>query len=310
MTAEQPQRIGPYPVITRIDHAGADAVYKVEDGDGRVLALKLYPAGENDDLRAFRRDALTRAASLHHPALIRYYEVGEHDGRVFAAMELVPGATPLRHPMPLHTVLRLMRQIAEGLAYLHQQGVAHGCLNPQRALVSASGDAVKLTEAGMSTDTRPAAMDATAAMQVSRLSRYLALELLRTGGVPDARSDIYSFGVLFYEALTGKLPAGRFRLPSQESAEVPPVLDEVVLRCLRQDPAARYGGAREVVAAIDGVRATLPAGFGDHLDTLKSSARGVLGGGGAGRNGVRSATWLVLGAAAIVAALLLARACM
>jgi serine/threonine-protein kinase len=309
MSAEAPRSIGPYTVIAPLDRSGAEGVYKVRDAGGRMLALKLYPAGESDDLRAFRRAALEPAMSLQHPGLIRYQQVGEHDGRVFAAMELMPGAVPLRHPLPLQVTLRIMRQVADALVHLHQQGRAHGCLNPQRVLVSGPGDAVKLTETGMCTETRPAALDVTAAMQVSRLSRYLAPELLR-GASPDARSDIYSFGLLFYETLTGKLPASRFRLPSQESAEVPPELDEVVLRCLRQEPAARYGDAREVLAAIDGARANLSSGIGDHLDTLKSSARGVLGGGTESTSPVRTATWLVLGAAVVVVVALLAmRAC-
>ena len=144
MSTEIPDRIGPYTVIARLDRKGEEPVYEVEDSEGRTLAVKLYAAGESEDLRSLRRDAVAKAAGLRHPALIRYEQAGEHDGRVFAAMELVPSAMLLDRTLPLHKTLRIMRQIAEGLGHLHLQGVAHGCLNPSRALVSLAGDNAKL----------------------------------------------------------------------------------------------------------------------------------------------------------------------
>lgn len=310
MSAEIPEQIGNYTVVSRLDQSGAEAVYKVVDSGGRTLALKLYPSGEGEDLRAFRIDVLTKAMSLRHPSLVRYEEVGEHQGRVFAAMEFVPSTTLLQQEMPLHRTLRIIRQIAAGMGYLHQQGVVHGCLNPSRALVSMAGDAVKITEPGMCTENLPSAIAATATIMNARLARYLAPELRRAAAAgPDAGTDIYSFGVLFYEVLTGKLPEGQFRLPSQESNEVPPELDAVVLRCLREDPAARYTSAREIEEAIGRVHGSLPGGFTRQIDTLTSTARGALGAGAQPRHGRRWATFAVLGAAALIAAALVVRAC-
>jgi len=309
MATENPASIGPYTVIGRLDRSGPQEVYKVTDGGGRTLALRLYPAGESADLQEFRQEVLAKAVTLRHPALLRYEATETDSGRVFAVTELLPGAKAIGRPLPLRNTVRLMRQIAEGLAYLHQHGVVHGCLDPTRVLVTAGGDAVKLTEPGMSTATRAGALEATATMQVARHAHYMAPELLR-GGSPDARSDIYSLGVLFYEVLTGKLPAGRFRLPSQESDEVPPDLDEVVLRCLRQDAAARYGTAKEVVAAIDRASETLPGGFERHLDTLTSSARVVLGGDRSSQGGRGWLPWAAIGAVVVVVgALLMLRGC-
>ncbi|MGD8328944.1 MAG: serine/threonine-protein kinase [Acidobacteriota bacterium] len=305
MATETPATIGPYTVVGRLDRSGPEPLYQATDSAGRSVVVRLYPPRESADLQEFRRGVLEKAVTLRHPALVRYEATGTHEGQVFAAMELVPGAQSLSRPLPLRNAVRLMRQMAEGLAYLHQHGVAHGCLNPSRVLVTAGGTAVKLTEPGMSTATRPAALEATASMQVARHAHYMAPELLRSAA-PDARSDIYSFGVMFYEVLTGKLPAGRFRLPSQESDEVPPELDEVVLRCLRQDAAARYATAKDVVAAIDGASENLPGGLGHHLDTLTSTVLRS----GPSQGGRRWLSWAALGAIVVVAGALLAlRAC-
>jgi serine/threonine protein kinase len=309
MSTETPGCIGPYAVIARLDRSGEEAVYKVKDGGGRTLAVKLYARGESEDLRGFRLDALAKATRLRHPALVRYEGAGEHEGRVFAAMEFVPATTLLHRKMPFHKILLLMRQMAEGLGYLHLQGVVHGCLNPSRVLVSVAGDIAKITEPGMCPETRPGAMAATATMQVATLARYLAPEMRRAAPYdPDPRTDIYSLGVLFYEVLTGKVPEGRCRLPSQESDEVPPELDEVVLRCLRQDPAARYRTAKELADAIDQARGSLPGRLDLHLETLTSAARGLFGS-SRPHSGWRRASWAALGAVALVVALLIVRAC-
>lgn len=310
MSTEIPERIGPYSVISRLDRSGHEPVYKVEENDGRTLAVKLYAAGESEDLREFRRDALAKAARLRHPALVRYEQVGEHEGRVFAAMEFVPSTTLPQRAMALDETLRTMRQLAGGLGYLHSQGGIHGCFNPSRALVSLDGATAKITEPGMCTATRPAAMAATATMQVAKMVRYLAPEMRSaSGSAADPRADIYSLGALFYETLTGKVPMGRFRLPSQESDAVPPELDEVVLRCLREDPAARYRTTSELIEAIDRVHASLPGGLGRQLETLTSTARGAIGGGTSPRRGLRWASFAGLGAVAVIVALLVVRAC-
>ena len=309
MSAEIPEHIGHYTVVARLDRAGAAPVYKVEDS-GRTLAVKLFPRGESEDLRAFRIDALTNAMSLRHPAIARYEQTGEHEGRVFAAMEFVPGTTLLHEKMPLHRTLRIMRQIADGLGYLHLQGMVHGCLNPSRVLVTAVGDTAKITEPGMCTENLPAALAATATIMNARLARYLAPELRRAAAAgPAPATDIYAFGVLFYEVLTGNLPEGQFRLPSQESDEVPPELDEVVLRCLREDPAARYRTAQELAEAIGRVQGSLPGGLSHHIDTFASSARGAFGDANRPRSGWRWTMFAVLGVATLVAAALVVRAC-
>lgn len=310
MSTDLPDRIGPYTVIARLDRKGPEPVYKVKGGDGRTLAVKLYAAGESEELIRLRLEAVAKASGLRHPALIRYEQAGEHEGRAFAAMELVPSTKLLGRALPLHRTLRAMQQIAEGLGYLHSLGMVHGCLNASRALVSLDGNNAKITESGMCPETSSAAMAATATMQAARLVRYLPPEMRRAAAPdPDPRGDIYSFGVLFYEVLTGKLPEGKFLLPSQESDEVPPELDEVVLRCLREDPAARYQTARELVKAIDRVRGSLPGGLDRHLEAITSTARGVLGGQNGPRGGRRWPALAVLGAAALVAGVFLMRAC-
>jgi serine/threonine-protein kinase len=312
MSSEIPNHVGSYTVVARLDRHGDDAVYEVRDAGGRKLALKLYGQGESDDLRAFRRETLQRVAALRHPAVVRYEEVGEHEGRLFAVMELFPSTTMRTvlkgGAVPLRSSLRILRQLAEGLACLHDNGIVHGCLNPSRILVSPEGDTAKMIEPGMCTERRSQDAGATAAMGAAMFARYLAPELLRASGNPDPRADIYSLGVLFYQALTGKVPEANVRLPSQESDAVPPQLDEVVLRCLRQEPAARFGSARELGKTIDRVVATLPGGFADQLETFTSSARGYLGGGGATGRRWRWALAAVLAAIGVVAALLLARA--
>ncbi len=307
-------RLGPYEVIEPIGAGGMGEVYRARDTRlGREVAIKVLPPATLHDEMAHKR--LVReaqlASRLNHPHVCTIYEVGEAEGRVFVAMELVEGrslsALVADEALAAGQVLRLGQQMADALAHAHEHGVVHRDFKSANVVITpegrakvldfglakrlAGGDASEATTASYGTLTAPGAVAGTLA--------YMAPEQLR-GKAADARSDIWALGVVLYEMASGRRPfQGQtgFALSSAILNEPPPALPGgvpdglrgVVERCLVKDPAQRYQRAAEVRAA---------------LEALASGA--AVAPGPAPRR--RSQRWLWLGAAVVVtvaAALLL-----
>jgi Tol biopolymer transport system component/predicted Ser/Thr protein kinase len=276
------QVLGRYRIEERIGSGGMGVVYRAYDPElRRSVAIKFVTttgaAGAPDARERLLAEA--RAASaLNHPNVCTVFEVGETGGNAFIAMEFIEGQ-PLSQMvphggLPVETAIRYGMQIADALAHAHEHGVVHRDLKSSNVVVTRDGRA-KVLDFGLArrieaelgdphTRTKPtdrAVMGGTLA--------YMPPEVL-LGETADARSDIWSLGVVLYEMASGELPfKGRnefdltaeiLRSPAQlMPRHVPPILRAVVLRCLAKEPAQRYQRASETRAALEAIQSGVSA---------------------------------------------------
>ena len=264
--ADGTARFGDYRLIEPLGRGGMASVYKAERR-GEIYALKRpLPSflEEPEFLERFLREAEIGRA-LHHPNIVRILERGEVDGVPYFTMELVAGETlqaQLQRVGALEPRLavRIVVQIAEALDYAHLKGVVHRDLKPSNVMVLADGT-VKVMDYGIARVRRFEGLTLTGAFLGS--PDYVAPEAIE-GQNSDGRSDLYSLGVLFFEALSGRRPfladtpfaILRQHLtepppaPTSLRPDVPPALDAIVLRLLRKAPEERYASAEELVLAL------------------------------------------------------------
>jgi serine/threonine-protein kinase len=290
-------KLGRFTLLSEIGRGGMGVVYAAEDSTlGREVALKVLPTcGDDERRRRFLGEARS-AAGLTHGGIATVYDVGEVEGHVFIAMELVHGRTLRaaldKRALPLAEALRIAREIARALAKAHARGVVHRDLKPENVMIAEDGQ-VKLLDFGLAkkshaaeaipggADPAPGPVPVT----VSALAESMMTEAGRVLGTPgymspeqakgrpvDARSDVFSFGVMIYELCTGarpfagatpaelfaKLDCDEPAPPSRLDPSVPAALERVVLRCLAKDPAARYADAGAVLLDLDGCVAGPP----------------------------------------------------
>lgn len=278
------QTISHYRVTTKLGEGGMGAVYRAEDVQlQRPVALKFLSAEVAADAQPRERLVKeARAASrLNHPNIATIYEVSESEDTPFIAMELVSGESLkevlLRGALPAGQLLGVARQIAEGLNEAHQAGVLHRDIKPGNIMLDAKGR-VKILDFGLAVVTsRPQGeteenfITRTATQwRMSGTVPYMSPEQLR-GEPTDARSDVFSFGVMLYECLTGRLPFwGETSIdilhailrepPAPLRSLVPDISlewEQLVERCLEKAPAHRYGSMGQVLAVLR--RAAAPA---------------------------------------------------
>ncbi|MGI8631219.1 MAG: protein kinase domain-containing protein [Solirubrobacterales bacterium] len=267
---------GRYKVAERIGSGGMADVYRAQDTVlHRTVALKILHsrfAADEDFVERFRREA-SAAAGLQHPNVVGVYDRGGHEGTYYIAMEYVKGPTLKQHivdgTLTVERAVGLVQQILAGAAFAHRRGVIHRDLKPQNVIVDAEGRA-QVTDFGIA---RAGASDITQTGSVLGTAHYLSPEQAQ-GQPTEEPSDVYSVGVILYEALTGRLPfegdsAVAVALkqvseepvpPSEIEPSVPPALDPVVLRALAKDPERRFQTAREFSDALAAAARGEPVG--------------------------------------------------
>jgi hypothetical protein len=261
-----PTTFGEYTLLAPLGKGGMAAVFKAERR-GDVCALKRpLPAllEEQEFLERFLREAEI-GRTLHHPNIIRILERGDVDGLPFFTMELVEGETlsallKRDGAMEPRAGTRIVAQVAEALDYAHLKGVVHRDLKPSNIMVMPTG-VVKVMDYGIARARRFEGLTMTGAFLGT--PDYVAPETVDGQGA-DARSDLYSLGIVYYEVLTGRRPFhGDTPFvtikkhcteppppPSSLNAAVPAQLEGIVLRLLRKDPAERFPGAEELLIEL------------------------------------------------------------
>jgi eukaryotic-like serine/threonine-protein kinase len=262
---------GRYRVLKRIGSGGMAEVYCAEDQQlGRRVALKLLHRRFADDeqfVERFRREA-SSAAGLSHPNIVGIFDRGEWDGTYYIAMEFVEGRTLKdivreRGAAPPEAAADITLQILRAARFAHKRGIVHRDIKPHNVLIDNEGR-VRVTDFGIA---RAGVSDMTETGSVMGTAQYLSPEQAQ-GKPVDARSDLYSAGIVLYELLTGRVPfdaespvsvalmqVSEPPVPPMEvNPEVPPALDAVTLRAMEKDPGRRYQDADEFIAALESAR--------------------------------------------------------
>lgn len=277
--SEQPSVFGGrYRVIATIGRGGMAEVYLAADERlGRRVAIKVLRSDLARDpvfLSRFRREAQA-AAGLNHPRIVAVYDTGEQvtgSGTAelslpYIVMEYVDGTTVrdiLREGRPLlpDRAMEIVGGVLEALDYSHRNGIVHRDIKPGNVMLTTTGD-VKVMDFGIARALADSSATMTGASTVMGTAQYLSPEQAR-GDVVDARSDLYSTGVLFFELLTGRPPfTGDSPVaiayqhvseapvrPSQVDPRVPPAADAITMKALAKSPAARYQSAAEFAADL------------------------------------------------------------
>lgn len=280
--------IAHYRLLDRVGEGGLGQVFRARDTKvGRTVALKLLPPAFLDKparRERFQADAAA-ASALSHPNIATLFDVGEEAGRSYLVYEFVPGGTLRQHmagrAMHARTALDIAIQLADALAEAHARGVLHGDLRPENIGMTSKGSS-KLLDTGMAGWTRGGAARAQVASggsgtSTSSIAAYMAPEQI-AGAQIDARSDIFSLGVIVYEMLTGRTPfaspasagpgaTATVRPPSTTSgaADLPKDLDATLGRALARDAAARQQSAVAFAAELRSVAAIYDVRAGEAI---------------------------------------------
>jgi serine/threonine protein kinase len=285
-------RLGPYEILEAIGAGGMGEVYRARDTRlDRTVAIKILPAHLSSDpvrKQRFEREAKT-ISSLNHPHICVLHDVGSQDGVDYLVMECVEGDTLAKRlekgALPLEQSLKYGAQIADALDKAHHSGVIHRDLKPGNIMLTSTG--AKLLDFGLAKPAAPisSAATVTAATQNSPVTeqgtivgtfRYMSPEQIE-GKELDSRSDIFSFGAVLYEMVTGKKAfEGKSQLSvasailekeptpiSTLKPMTPPALDHAIRRCLTKDPEERWQTARDLALEMKWIAESGPqAGAG------------------------------------------------
>jgi eukaryotic-like serine/threonine-protein kinase len=302
MTLAGGTRLGPYEILSPLGAGGMGEVYKARDSKlQRDVAIKVLPrslAADPDALARFEREALAVAA-LSHPNILAIFDFGTHEGTAYAVMELLEGET-LRGkldtgPIPQKQALDYALQVAKGLSAAHEKGIVHRDLKPENLFVT-KDDHVKILDFGLAKrvetvspdeeTSAPMSAGQTVTGTVMGTAGYMSPEQVRGLSV-DHRADIFSFGAILYELLTGAkafkkdTPGDTMAAilrdeppePADSSRDISPGLDIIVRHCLEKERDNRFQSAKSIVFALSQDSSSTFTSGARFVDTLASGAR-------------------------------------
>ena len=280
-------RLGPYEIISPLGAGGMGEVYRAKDPRlGRDVAIKVLPSAFSSDaerLHRFEQEARA-AAALNHPNILTVHEISTHDGQPYVVSELLEGQTLRdaleRGALPVKKAIEFAIQIAHGLASVHEKGIFHRDLKPENLFITADGRA-KILDFGLAKLTETVPGGAGATMAATRTAGttpgvvlgtigYMSPEQVR-GQAVDHRCDIFSFGAILYEMLSGErafkgdTPADTMsailhneprELIALSGGVVSPALERIARHCLEKLPGQRFQSATDVAFALETVTVT------------------------------------------------------
>src|ERR1700683_5251600 len=289
MTLIPGSKLGPYEILSPLGAGGMGEVYRARDLRlGREVALKVLPESfsrDADRLRRFEQEARAVAA-LNHPNILAIHDIGEQDGSPFIVSEVLEGSSlraELQHgPLPPRKASDYAAQIAQGLAAAHDKSIIHRDLKPENVFITRDGRA-KILDFGVAklapvrgakdqsanSDGLTLTSSPTEAGMVMGTAGYMAPEQVR-GAAIDSRTDIFAFGVVLYEMVSGKRAFRRDTAAetmtailkedppeiSEMAHPVPPGLERIVRRCLEKQPEQRFQSAKDLAFALEALSGT------------------------------------------------------
>lgn len=266
-SSETPPIVPGYEIVGLLGRGGMGVVYQARHlALRRIVALKMIRTGPEagpEELIRFRTET-EAVAALQHPGIVQIYEVGEHNGRPYCALEFVPGGSLAQHasgrPLAANTTAQLVEGLARAIHCAHEHGIVHRDLKPANVLLAADGTP-KVTDFGLAKQLEVEGSH-TRTGQLLGTPSYMAPELL--AGKVGLAADIYALGAILYELLTGRPPfhgvTPRETLLQAETLDpvpprslqpgVPRDLETITLKCLRKEPERRYASAAELAADL------------------------------------------------------------
>ena len=285
-------KLGPYEIESLIGAGGMGEVYRAHDSRlDRTVAIKVLPvsySADRDRLQRFAQEARS-AAALNHPNILSIFDIGDHQGSPYVVSELLEGETLRdclkRGRLSVRKAIEYALQLAQGLAAAHDKGIVHRDLKPENLFLTNDNRAkildfglAKLTrpESGRESGDAPTIQAVTEPGMVMGTVGYMSPEQVR-GKEADARSDIFSFGAILYEMLSGQrafhgetAADGMSAILKEEPRElaetainVPPALERIVRHCLEKNPALRFHSISDVAFGLEvltGISSTTTSG--------------------------------------------------
>ena len=272
-STEHLQRMLPqYEIVSMLGHGGMGAVYQARQKSlDRMVAIKILPPDAADDeaqfIARFQNEARTMA-KMNHPAIVSVYDFGEtQEGQLYFVMEFVDGTDVAQMiksqgKLPPDHALAITAHVCDALDYAHNHGVIHRDIKPANILINREGQ-VKVADFGLAKLDDPSA---TTGLTKSHMAMgtpdFVAPEVLSLGVTVDHRADLYAIGVMLYQMLTGEIPRGMFRMPS-EKVGGDPRFDAIISKAMESDRETRYQTALEVRHDLDRILTTPMVQAGD-----------------------------------------------
>jgi len=310
-----------YEISGILGRGGMGAVYKGRQANlERDVAIKLLPETftKGDDelnfVARFKQEARAMAR-LDHPAILSVYDFGETaNGQLYFVMEFVDGLDIHQYlhahggKLPQEQALAIVAHVLDALDYAHGHGIVHRDIKPANILLNREGR-VKIADFGLAKRFGEGAGDSVPALTMTNVAvgtpDFVAPEALDSTATPDHRADLYAVGVMLYQLLTGKLPRGRWDMPSELDASLDPRLDGIVEKAMASNPDYRYPSAAAMRAGLDEIFsrpfARAEAGEASEEVAVAVPVTTSVRGGKPSQSASKSKTPLLLGVAAAAA---------